>query len=292
MAGMAPLMPYSLRMAVEGASVSRGHRPGWLERASDVRFVGYSHEGDQTLLCLSAPSLGEAAEELYQQRELWETRPSPEHTAVDVFATVAREVGCGNAESDWFDQSLLVRFAKLDGLFSDELQAVHVPAAKVGNTKSFEATIDPSVAGTARNLSNSTPQSGQIRVTGTLDMIRHSTRSFGLRLDNGTEVHGVVERYELMDSLREYFSKKVLVLGKAVYRPSGRLLRIDASAVEAGENQPSVFAKIPPPKSRQPEPVREKPAQRGKHGVAAFFGIWPGEETDAEFEAMLREVRG
>ena len=279
-------------MAIEGASVSRGHRPGWLDRASDVRFVGYAHEGDQTLLCLSAPSLGEAAEELYQQRELWETRPAPEQTAVDVFAKVAREVGCGNAESDWFDQSLLVRFAKLEKLFSDQLRAVHLPAVKVGNKKSFEAIIDPSVVGTARDLSNSTPQSRQIRVTGTLDMIRHSTRSFGLQLDDGTEVHGVAENYELMNSLKEYFSNKVLVLGQAVYRPSGRLLRIDAHAVESGESQPSVVAKIPGPRSRQPEPVREKAALRGKHGVAAFFGTWPGEETDTELEAMLREVRG
>ena len=29
-----------------------------------------------------------------------------------------------------------------------------------------------------------------------------------------------------------------------------------------------------------------------KNGVAAFFGIWPGDETDAEFEAMVQEVRG
>ncbi len=123
-------------------------------------------------------------------------------------------------------------------------------------------------------------------------MIRHSTRTFGLRLDDGSEVHGVVESYELMDFLKEYFGKKVLVLGKAVYRPSGRLLRIDAIAVESGENQPPVFAKIPPPRSCQPMPVREKPGLTGKRGVAAFFGIWPGDETDAELEAMLREVRG
>ena len=285
-------MPYSLRMAIEGASVSRGHRPAWLERASDVRFVGYSHEGDQTLLCLSAPSLGEAAEELYKQHKFWETCPAPDQTAVDVLANVVREVGSGNAESDWFDQSLLDRFAKLDGLFSSRLRAVHLPAVKVGRKKGFDASVDDSIVKAACNLSNRTPPSRQVRVTGTLDMIRHSTRSFGLQLDDGTEIRGVAENYELMDSLKEHFSKKVLVLGKAVYRPSGRLLRVDTHAVESGENQPSVFAKVPQPRSRQPQPVRENPAARGKQGVAAFFGTWPGDETDAELEAMLREVRG
>jgi hypothetical protein len=33
-------------------------------------------------------------------------------------------------------------------------------------------------------------------------------------------------------------------------------------------------------------------SETGKRGVAAFFGTWPGDETDAELEAMVRDVRG
>ena len=284
-------MPYSVRMAVEGASVSRGPRPAWLERASDIRFVGYSSEGDKTLLCLSAPSLGEAAEILYTQQTLWDTKPAPEQTAIDVFTKVVHEVGSANPESDWFDRSLLRRFARLDRLFSNQLRALHLPTVRTGDEQ-LEAAIDALVVGTAQKLSRVTPQGRQVRVTGILDMIRHSTRTFGLRLDNGNEVHGVVESYDLMASLAQHFSKRVLVLGKAVYRPSGSLLRIDATAVEAGERQPRVFARIPPPRSLRPEPVRAKPIEPRERGVAAFFGTWPGDETDADLEAMLREVRG
>lgn len=289
---MAPLMPYSLRMAFEGASVSRGHRPAWLKKASDVRFVGYASKGDSTLLCLSAPSLGEAAEELYKQQVFWDTRPSPEETAVDVLTRVVQEVGSGNAESDWFDRALLRKFAELEGLFSDQLRAVRLPCPKSKTLDKLKATVDAQIVKAAQDLSNTIPDSRQVRVVGKLDMIRHSTRTFGLGMEDGAEVHGVVESYELMDALREYFSQKVLVLGRAIYRPSGRLLRIDATAVEAGEGQPAIFEKVPPPKSRQPVPVREKPVLTGKRGVPAFFGIWPGDETDADFEAMLREVRG
>jgi len=32
-----------------------------------------------------------------------------------------------------------------------------------------------------------------------------------------------------------------------------------------------------------------KPSETGKRGVASFFGTWPGDETDAELEAMLRQ---
>jgi len=142
------------------------------------------------------------------------------------------------------------------------------------------------------SLSETTPESRQVRVAGTLDMIRISTRTFGLRLDDGSHVHCIAESIDLMDILIKHLGRKVLVLGKAVYRPSGRSLRIDATVVEAGEAQPTVFAKIPPPITRRPVFVRETPSSAGKRGVPAFFGIWPGNETDAELQAMLQEVRG
>ena len=292
MAQTAPLVTYSLRMAIEGASVSRGPRPKWLDRASDVRFVDYGRDGDHTLLVLRTPTIGEAADELYNQRELWETRPEPSQTGLDLLAKVVSEAGSGNAESDWFDRPLLSRLGRLDRLFSERLRSVRLPAVRNGGPLAHEPTLDASVAATARALSKTTPSSRQIRVTGTLDMIRHSTRSFAIRLQDGTEVHGVLDNYGLVEDLTQYFGERVLVLGAAVYRPSGRLLRIDAHAVESGEGAPAIFEKIPPPMSSRLTPAREKPGQAGKRGVAAFFGTWPGDETVADFEAMLREVRG
>ena len=292
MSRMAPLVPYSLRMAIEGASVSRGRQPKWLKRASDVRLVDYGRDGDATLLVLQTPTLGESAEQLYRQQELWDTRPDPSQTGVDLLAKVISETGAGNSESNWFDQPLLSRLAGLDKLFNERLHGVRLPAVRNGGPVAHEPTLNAAVAATARTLSETTPAVRQIRVTGTLDMIRHSTRSFALRLEDGTDVQGVLENYGLVEDLRQYFGRKVLVLGAAVYRPSGRLLRIDAHAVEPGEGAPSIFEKIPPPMSTRPVSTREKPTLAGKRGVAAFFGTWPGDEAAGDLEAMLREVRG
>jgi hypothetical protein len=122
-------------------------------------------------------------------------------------------------------------------------------------------------------------------------MIRHSTRSFGLKMENGSEVHGVVESSEQVESLRRIFGKPALVLGKAVYRPSGTLLRIDAQAVESGDGQPALFAKVPPPRSRKPPAPRRVAAGQGWSGLSAFFGKWPGNETDEEWEEMLSQLK-
>ncbi len=93
-------------------------------------------------------------------------------------------------------------------------------------------------------------------------MVRHSTRSFGLILDGGEEIRGILIE-GTSEVLRGYFGKDITVLGKAIYRPSGTLLRVDASEI--------------------------LPVVEG--GVASFFGSWPGEETDRELLQALEEVR-
>lgn len=103
----------------------------------------------------------------------------------------------------------------------------------------------------------------------------------------------MLESTESVDRLPEFFGRPVLVLGRAVYRPSGRLLRVDALALEDGAGAPAVFSKAPPPQtSRPPAPAMFRPSETGKRAVAAFFGTWPGDETDAEFETMVRDLRG
>src|SRR5258708_29202720 len=64
----------SVRMAFEGRSHAAGKRPRWLQAAADIRFLGHSGD-DDTLLKFELPRLGDAAPVLYEQKELWPTRP-------------------------------------------------------------------------------------------------------------------------------------------------------------------------------------------------------------------------
>ncbi len=143
-----------------------------------------------------------------------------------------------------------------------------------------------------QNTTRRSPQSRLVRVTGVLDVVRHSTRSFLLKLEDGTEVRGVVKTRGQTEELKQFLGKKLLVLGRAVYGASGKLLRIDAEGFETGEEQPRLFAKVPKAREVRPAPVRINPDLHQQQGVPTFFGTWPGEETDEDFERMLAELRG
>lgn len=289
MAAVSPLLTYSLRMAVEGASALRGARPRWLEHASDVRFVDYTSRNGDTLLHLDAPVLGDAAPELFEQVRLWPEGPSPESTAVDLLGTAVRDVRDANSDSARYDRQLLSRLARFRDLVHRQVSSIWLPAQPGRNGE--PVAVDEQVAATARELSNSTPPAQEVRVVGKLDMIRHSTRSFGLKMQDDSEVRGVLEDASLVETIGSFFGRKVLVLGRAVYRPSGSVLRIEARAVAEGEGQPRLFEKVPAPRRSRPPVVRFKPGE-ARSWLDSFFGKWPGDETAEELEVMLRRIRG
>ena len=70
--------------------------------------------------------------------------------------------------------------------------------------------------------------------------------------------------------------QRVLVQGTAVYKPSGRLLRIDALLVEPNAEDSTLWSVIPPPRKRKIDIRQILKPQGPTSGVSAFFGTWPG----------------
>src|SRR5207249_10389882 len=128
-----------------------------------IRFTGYTHQGDDTLIGVEIPSLGEAAEELYRQREFWDTRPDPKETALDVLRRVVDEVAAENGESSWFDRQLLTRIARMRGVFRREIQALRFPG------EGDATLVNENLALAAARLGTITPPTRQVRLAGVLD---------------------------------------------------------------------------------------------------------------------------
>jgi hypothetical protein len=275
-----------VRMAVEGASASVGATPLWLERASDIRTIGFSTRGTQSVLHVKAPRLGDAIPEMFDQPSLWPEMAQADETAVHLIGRIGHIVMRHEAASGMYDQPLLKHFAQWHSLFKREVKRVHLPSSS--EDSEAIAGLDMTLAQNARSLSDQMPAPRQVRVVGKLDMVRHSTRSFALLLADGREIRGVLEGRD-PELLQKYFGKEITVFGKAIYRPSGSLLRLDAEEIVDTVEGRLAFSSIPEALSK---PFRtERKLQTGKTGVAAFFGTWPGEETDEDLLTALRELR-
>lgn len=280
------LITQSIRMSFEGRSRAHGPNPSWLKRASDIRFVDYKGD-DDTVLYFETPILGESASELYEQEEFWSTRPDPADTGFDLIADIVNDVRDRQSDSVRFDRPLLRTLHNMGHGLNGAFQECLIDKRR--GAKQEPAVIDHFVMDNADLLSKETPKPQQVRIAGELDMIRASTSSFAVRLANGQEVRGILARDDIAD-LADLFKKQVLVLGKAVYRASGNLLRVDAIEVRPMESGDEFFSTLPEARPSQIDLRNLRHEQKKKGGVAAIIGHWPGDETDEQVEMMLQEM--
>ena len=140
-----------------------------------------------------------------------------------------------------------------------------------------------------RRPESETPPPRTVRVVGTLDMIGLSTGGFELILDDGSTADGVLVVGDIA-AKAHLAGSRVLVQGKAIYRPSGRLLRLEAQTIDPGADASGFWSKIPPPLRRTLDPATLRKPQTPSSGVSAFFGTWPGDETDEEWAAMIERL--
>jgi hypothetical protein len=69
-----------------------------------------------------------------------------------------------------------------------------------------------------------------------------------------------------------------------------QVLRIEADAIEAAADGPSVLSRVPSPLFPALDLRSLHKPQGPRSGVAAVMGRWPGDETDEETEALLAEL--
>jgi len=276
----------AVRMVVEGRSQARWKRPDWLRAASDIRFLGQEGE-DETILHFEAPSLGEAAPHLYEQQEFWPMKPAAEDSGFDVLADMFLDVAAQNEDSDRFDRPLLDQIYGLRHVLNGTFQEMALTGRR--HTAEQPVVVTPSVVEMARNLYTNTPLPQQVRLAGKLDMLRAGTQSFAVLLDDGQEVRGVLMEGDI-EQLKLLLNRRVLVLGKAIYRPSSRLLRVDAEEVILASGQEGFFSTVPKPVRKHFDLRDTVGEQQHKMGIASIIGKWPGEETDEQIDQALKEL--
>lgn len=276
----------AVRMGIQGRSHSQGRRPEWLRAASDIRVVDYSAE--DTTVHFEAPRLGDAACEVYEQGEFWPTKPPKEWTGFELLARVLSEVDARKLDSDAFDTPLLRSVARFDSVLETIFERV-----TLGDLE-FNLPNPPALTRTliaaARKLDSGTPAARRIRLVGTLDMIWASRQAFVLQIEGEpSEVRGVFVEGDIA-SLKAQLKRTVLVEGMAVYRPSHRVLRVDADRILAFDGAPGVWGSIPAPLDRKLASSSMWERQTARKNIGRVIGKWPGDETDEQILAALERT--
>ena len=282
LAEIQPAARAAVAMAFRNRSRVTGKTPDWLAKASDIRLASLGGDGETTLV-FEAPQLREAAADLYKQGESFPTRPDGADTALDLLTDVLADVAAGDADSVRFDDPLLRKIVRFRRVFEGPFDSL-----QVSSRRDQPGRISPPVIASAEQLSARTPPPRRVRVVGVLDTVSQS-QAFVLRMDDGQLVRGVLHGAAVADIL-PHFGRRVLVFGSAHFRPSGNLLRIEADEFRTATAKDDFFAKLPRPLGGLAPRPGAADRERSAKSLRAVMGHWPGDETDEEVEAALKEL--
>jgi hypothetical protein len=274
----------SLRLRVEGRSNLQG-KIAWLEDATRIDLV--SLRTGSTVLEFEAPELGEAVPQIFDQLTLWDLGPRKEQSAISVVEETMREAFAGNAESDFLDRHTLQSISAFGKVLDSGLDAVLLNGSL---PKDAVVEVTRPALQVADGMRRDAPPSQRVVVSGELDTLTGSKRAFCLKLSSGQTLRGILPPGE-PDIYAPLFTRKVVVDGEAVFRPSGSVSRIIASHIQPATPSDTVWEQIPRPRPRSLEELRPRiPPPAGSNGMDQVFGQWPGDETEEELLAALKKM--
>jgi len=267
------------RIQFEGRSSARGPTPRWLEAAADFDVVAI-REGSTQLLVEAKP-LRDIVPDPSGQEHAY--RPLTEGvTALDLFHQGLRAAAEGGEDSDAFDVNLLKTFGRLKRVLDHGFDEIDFDFGE-------HLRVNARVLEAFRELRSRVPEARHVRITGKLDQIRHRDRRFVLVVGD-EQIRGVADEVIDPEQLGSLFGKQVVATGDVVFRPSGRVLRIDATHLQLAGSGASAWAKMPRPLFDSPRPRTSYVVeQTPETGLGAIFGRWPGEETDEELLAVMEQ---
>lgn len=268
----------SARLVAEGRSLARGTVPAWVNAAADVRISKFAT--GSLALGLRAPRLVDVAPDIFAQQQVFPQGTSSDATALDLFLDAADDACSGRKDSERLDAGVLDVLARAGSLFSKGSTRL-----QLARPDKPTIVLDATAADLIRTLADQTPPAQVSRVRGVLDALTVSTRALALRLEEGRLLRGFAGAVPL-DQLKGLLGTQVILEGAVTFRPSGEALRIEVDSASAATPGDVIWARLP-----RVEPLATKPrASASTTGLDAFFGSWPGDETDEELAAALKDA--
>lgn len=247
----------AVRLRMEGRSRAPGQIPAWLEEAAsfDIELRTGS-----TQLALIAPPLGEVAPDRFAQADLFDPLAG-DATCIDLFVEALDDALANRVDSDRYDDGFIDTLTGFGKVLAYELDSFEV---RNGRTRTIERASVESL----RRLRRSIPGDQRARIAGTLDLLKHSNRMFEVELLSGT-VRGVIVSDDDFNRLGGLLGRRVVVSGLAKFRPSGRVLRLEADRIELASGDTSVLgrhASAPVPGGRRAHVAAAAGTQEWRRG--------------------------
>jgi len=239
-------------------------------------------EGD-TILTLDAENFSNIPVQLdlFREKEALRTL-TPMALVIKVFAAALHE----DADKNLIDEPLIDELLKFKRFFHTDTEKVLLTnRSTVPEIEFSRKEIDK-----IENLYKTIPQPQKTLITGVVDEMKYSREQVILTTRDNQKVVVLVAK-ERLGELKQFFGQHIAINGMAYFKPGGQLSYVQMEAFgEADENMRKMFSKKPHKMSMQQQIALQLREGKKPNPLPDIIGKWPGDETDEEFEQMLKAL--
>ena len=94
----------------------------------------------------------------------------------------------------------------------------------------------------------------------------------------------------LFGNIKDFFGKEITISGEAHFKPGGQLSFIKLENFNQPGKSDKFFSRKPTKISVQKQIAMQIKQGKKPNPLDDIFGKWPGNETDEEFEQMLKDL--
>ena len=272
----------ALQIRLKGISLSRGRKKISLQDALKVSLTGIK-EGS-TILCLETEKFEKTLQSY--QTDIFRAEAQaelPNETPISLFIKSFQDALGDDDHQDLLDKPLLRELKNLKkAFFSEEEMMIF---SNQGSLPDLQLT--PKDFRKLKVLEDEIPDPQPVVLNGVVELLQFSKLKVKIKTEEGI-VDGFLADDLSSEDIASFWGKEVTITGTSHFKPRGKSVIEIKRVFEPGEGD-TYFSKRP--KSETVEMQLERQIrEKGSNPLAEIIGKWPGDETDEEFEQMLKAL--
>ncbi|SDA96756.1 hypothetical protein SAMN03080617_04280 [Algoriphagus alkaliphilus] len=261
---------------------SKVKMPRNLHRYLDI-FLTQTQEGDgDTILTLDAESFKNIPIQLnlFTEKEALKDL-TPMALVIKSFTAALSD----DADKNMIDEPLLDELLQFKNFFNSDLEKI-----LLSNRKTIpEIEFSKKEIEKVKSLYKSIPLPKKQVVAGVIDEMKYSKEQVILTTSDSKKVIVIVAK-DLLSQLKEFFGRDISITGMAHYKPGGNLSYIQLESFGEPGKAGHFLSRRPDQLTTNQQIAIQLSQGKKKNPLDDIFGKWPGNESDEEFEQMMKAL--
>ncbi|MCZ4319910.1 hypothetical protein O4H26_13025 [Aequorivita viscosa] len=276
----------ALQIRLGGISNKQGKKPKFLDEALNIRLKGIKESS--TLLELESPTFASSIKAIQVnafQPEVSEELPN--QTPMSLFMLAYQEAFDDNDyDKNLLDKALVKNLIDLKSFFRSNNEELII-----SNRGSLpELHLKKSDFNKIKLLEDSIPEPQNVVINGIIDILEHSKSKVTVKTEQGNLLGNITNKFQ-QDVIKGFWGKDATIYGIGHFKPNGKLHYVEIKRIYESTEEDKYFSKIPFSENVLQQIQKQSSKSPARNWMNEIAGKWPGQESDEEFEKLLKELK-